>query len=574
MTPRTPISHLLTLALIVALGVVLLWPIYSVVREGFIDEGQWSLYWFEQVFDADTGYRSHLLNSLWLALAVTLLCLALSVPLALIAESFRFYGKPVWLSLLLVPLILPPFVGALGLKGLLARQGGINLLLVEWGLLAPDQTIDWLAYPFWSVVALETLSLYPIAFLNVQAALANNPPAMSEAARNLGAGPWRRFRRITLPLMRPGLFAGGTIVFIWTFTEIGTPLMVGYRDLAAVQVFDMLQTTAPAGDAYALVVVLLAMSVVAYAAGKLVLGRSSGQMAVKATVVSEPQPLGPLGSLLASLPFAIVFLLAIVPHVGVVLYSVAGRGLIDFDPEHMTLQHHQALLRFELSTGSTGGQAALSVVNSFKLSLLATALDLLLGFAIAYLVVRRRSWLTGVLDNLAMLPLAVPGLVLAFGYFALTQGNSPVAFLNPINNDPTPLLVIAYAVRRLPFIVRSCASGLEQTSVALEEAAENLGAGRLRVMWSVVVPLLAANLIAGSLLVFSRSMLEVSDSLILAFDKEHYPITKAIWNLAAIPERGTEVASALGVWGMLLLIVTIAGASLALGKRLGALFRV
>lgn len=571
---RTYFSHFLTLALIALLGVVLLWPIYAVVREGFLDQGQWSLYWFREVFHPDAGYVDGLINSLWVAGAVTVLCLVISIPLALISESFRFFGKSVWLSLLLVPLILPPFVGALGLKGLLARQGGFNLLLVQWGILAPDQTIDWLAYPFWSVVALETLSLYPITFLNIQAALANIDPAMDEAARNLGAGPWRRFWRITLPLMRPGIFAGSTIVFIWAFTEIGTPLLVGYRDLAPVQVFHMLLSTHPEGDAYALVVVLLVMSVASYAVGKLVLGRSGAAMMAKANVAAAPKTLGFSGSLLATLPFAVIFALGIIPHVGVLLYSFAGRGMIEFDWQHMTGQHHAALLDFSFDTASTGGQAALSIVNSFKYSLLATGINIVLGFGIAYLAVRRRSWLTSLLDSLAMLPLAVPGLVMAFGYFALTQGDSPVAFLNPLENDPTPLLVIAYAVRRLPFLVRSCAAGLEQTSVALEEAASNLGSGTMRTMLTVVLPLLAANLIAGSLLVFSRSMLEVSDSLILAFNKEHYPITKAIWNLAAIPQNGTETASALGVWGMVLLIVTIAGASLALGKRLGALFRV
>jgi iron(III) transport system permease protein len=110
--------------------------------------------------------------------------------------------------------------------------------------------------------------------------------------------------------------------------------------------------------------------------------------------------------------------------------------------------------------------------------------------------------------------------------------------------------------------------------VALEESAINLGAGPLRTMWKIVVPLLMANFIAGGLLVFSRSMLEVSDSLILAFDREHYPMTKAIYSLADHPEAGLQMASALGVWGMVILIVTILGASLALGKRLGALFRV
>lgn len=216
----------------------------------------------------------------------------------------------------------------------------------------------------------------------------------------------------------------------------------------------------------------------------------------------------------------------------------------------------------------------MSVVNSFKYSIIATVVDLVLGFGIAYLAVRRRSWLTTILDSLAMLPLAVPGLVMAFGYFVMTQGDSPFAFLNPLKADPTALLVIAYSARRLPFLVRSCAAGLEQTSVALEEAAVNLGAGPVRTLWQVTVPLLAANFIAGGLLVFSRSMLEVSDSLILAFDKASYPMTKAIYDLADNPNAGLQMASALGVWGMVILTVTIVGASLALGKRLGALFRV
>lgn len=567
-------SQVLALLLVLSLGLALLTPIAIVVREGFLDEGRFSLYWFREALLFEK-HRLGLYNSLRLAVAVTALCLLISIPLALISEGFRFPGKRVWLALIQVPMILPPFVGAVGLKSMLSRTGGINALLAHWGLIDAARPIDWLASPFWSCVVLEALYLYPITYLNVQAALANIDPAMEEAARNLGAGPWRRFWCITLPLMRPGIFAGATLVFVWAFTELGTPLMLGFGDVTAVQVFRMLETTNPAGDAYALVVILLGMSVLLYVLGRVVLGRRAAGMMAKATAASEPTRLGPLAGLLAALPFALVFLVAVVPHVGVVLGSFSATGMLEFSPANMTLRHHAALLHYSAGTsGTVGGLAATSIVNSLRYSLLATVVDLVLGVAIAYLVVRRRSWLTSLLDSLAMLPLAVPGLVLAFGYFAMTQGDSPFARLNPLRYDPTPLLVIAYSVRRLPFLVRSCAAGLEQTSEALEEAAVNLGAGRVRTIWTVVVPLLAANLIAGGLLVFSRSMLEVSDSLILAFDRRSYPMTKAIWDLAAIPESGMETAAALGVWGMVILIATIAGASLALGKRLGALFRV
>jgi iron(III) transport system permease protein len=574
MRRRLP-AHILTLLLLAALGLVLLAPIGAVVRAGFeSDDGHLTLDAFRWVLE-DELYRDGLWNSIALACLTTLLCLIISIPLALLAEKLNFAGKRAWLAAIQVPMILPPFVGAIGMKGLLSRNGGINLLLAHLGWIDPAQPIDWLAYPFWSCVVLEALYLYPITFLNVQAALANIDPALDEAAANLGAGLWRRLGRVTLPLMRPGVFAGATIVFIWAFTELGTPLMVGYRQVTAVQIFDDLQTTSPSREAYALVTVLLGVSILLYLVGKLVLGRPTTGMMAKATVAAQPRRLGLGGTLLVTLPFAVVFLVAVLPHVAVILGSVTRTGIIELAPDKLTMQFHTQILHDVAAIGQPGrGLAAVSVVNSLKYSLISTSVDLVLGFAIAYLIVRRRSWLTPVLDSLSMLPLAVPGLVMAFGYFVLTQGDSPFAALNPLKSDPTTLLVIAYAVRRLPFQVRSCAAGLEQTSVALEEAAVNLGAGPVRTLARVTVPLLTANFIAGGMLVFSRSMLEVSDSLILAFDKDTYPLTKAIYDLANNPNAGLQMASALGVWGMVILTVTIVGASLMLGKRLRALFRV
>lgn len=568
------LPDLLAIALIGLLGVGLLWPIAAVVQGAFVEGERWTLVWFQDLLDQPL-LSTNLTNSLLLAVYSTLACLLISVPLALLADRFSFAGKGLLTALILVPMILPPFVGALGLKAMLSRNGGLNELLIWLGLIDAQNPIDFLASPFWACVILEALGLYPIAFLNIQAALANINPALDEAARNLGAGAWKRFWRITLPMMRPGLFAGGTLVFIWTFTEIGTPLIVGFKELAAVQVFDELTTQAPAGDTYALVILLLAASVAFYFVGKLLLGRSTASGAPKATVSTRAAHLRGVRGMLAAAPFVMVFSLAVLPHVGVLLLSVSSTGMLEWSPQRMTWQHHQALLFDSQGLATPGGLARASIVNSLHYSALATGATVVLGFAIAYLAVRRRSVLTSVLDSLSMLPLAVPGLVLAFGYFAMTQGESSwFKALDPLRNSPLPLLVIAYTVRRLPFMVRSCSAGLEQTSIALEEAAINLGASRWWTLWRIVAPLLAANFIAGSLLVFSRSMLEVSDSLLLAFDRDTYPLTKAIWSLAAIPANGVETAAALGVWGMGILVCTLLGSSLLLGRKLGALFRV
>ena len=181
-----------------------------------------------------------------------------------------------------------------------------------------------------------------------------------------------------------------------------------------------------------------------------------------------------------------------------------------------------------------------------------------------------------------MLPLAVPGLVMAFGYVAMTlawpfgKGDPMQGVIDVVGADPNPmlLLVIAYAVRRLPYVVRSTVAGLEQTSGELEEAALNLGAGRIRAIRTIILPLIVANLLAGALLAFSFAMLEVSDCLILAQREGDFPITKAIYVLFERLGDGAYIASAMGVWAMALLAVTLVGASVLIGKKMGAIFRV
>jgi iron(III) transport system permease protein len=197
------------------------------------------------------------------------------------------------------------------------------------------------------------------------------------------------------------------------------------------------------------------------------------------------------------------------------------------------------------------------------------------GLAIAYLVVRRPGWLSSTLDGLAMLPLALPGLVLAFGY--LTCYNKwnlwgLEEWLNPGKN-PTFLLIVAYTVRRLPYLTRAAMAGMQQIAPVMEEAAENLGASRWRVMRTVTIPLLAGNLTAGAILTFSFALLEVSDSLMLAQQEKYFPITRAIFGFWLRPDDGPYIASAMGVFGMAILGLSLIAASVVLGKKMGELFR-
>jgi iron(III) transport system permease protein len=558
--------------LVGVLAATLLYPIALTIRGGFASDpatGEgFTLEHLANVF-RDPVLTTALLNSLKLALTTTTLTVLIALPLAVLSARYTYPLKGLWSAVVLVPLILPPFVGAIGARAILGRTGALNALLgTQWDILGTAK--------FWGVVALQSLALYPIVYLNATASLANLDPALDEAAENLGAGGWRRLLAITLPLIRPGVFAGATIVFIWSFTELGTPLMFDYYAVAPVQIFYGLKEVENSATPYALTLVLLTMAIGMYAIGKFFLGGRAYAMYSKASRAGGEKRLTGFAGGLAAAAFALVTFLAIMPHLGVLFTSVAAPGSWYHTvlPAAFTGEHYQTALTAPDSFGS--------IVNSIRYAAAAVIVDLLLGILIAYVIVRTNVRGRTLLDSLCMLPLAVPGLVLAFGFVAVSLRwpfgkNGPlgewVSVLGAAPN-PIPLLVIAYAVRRLPYIVRSTVAGLEQTSGELEEAAVNLGASRFTAVRRVIVPLIMANLIAGSLLVFSFSMLEVSDSLILAQQSHHYPITRAIFAFMERLGDGPYIASAMGAWGMALLAVTLVGASAILGKRMGSIFRV
>lgn len=557
---------LLFVAMSVFFACFFLMPVWSTVKVAFVStDGNFTLDYVFEVF-RNPIYREGLFNSFLIAFWSTAGCLLLALPLSVLFWRHEFPGKSVLSSLLLLPMILPPFVGAIGVRAMLGQAGAVNSLLISLGYMSPDQPMDWLGSgQMAGVIIMNVLHLYPILFLNISAALSNLDPALEEAAANLGCPPWDRFKRITLPLITPGVFAGGAIVFIWAFTELGVPLVFDYTRVTSVQIFNSIKDLSDNPFPYALVSVMLVFTVLLYGLSKLLFERSYASGGGRATTARQTIELSFEMRVVCSAGVLFCILLAIFPHIGVILLSFSTDWYRTVLPESFTLTHFHSALSHDLTLKA--------VANSLKYASLATLLDLGLGFAIAYVNVRSNIRGRHLLDAMAMLPLAVPGLVLAFGYLAMAREGQPFHWLM-IGEDPVLLLVIAYSVRRLPFVVRSVTAGLQQVSHTLEEAAQNLGATPQRTLSRITLPLVMPNLIAGGLLAFSFAMLEVSDSMILAQQSSHYPITKAIYSLMGALGDGPYIASALGVWSMVFLGVTLLGAGVLLGKKLGTLFRL
>jgi iron(III) transport system permease protein len=251
--------------------------------------------------------------------------------------------------------------------------------------------------------------------------------------------------------------------------------------------------------------------------------------------------------------------------VGVIVGSFAERWFFTILPTEISTQYYA-----DVFTNATNARF---VTNSLLYSGLSAFLDLGLGLVIAHLLAREIFPGKSFLDALAMLPLALPGLVLAFALLMSFNLHGCWSWINPRTN-PTFLLVISYSLRRLPYIVRAAYAGYQQTSISLEEASYNLGAGRWRTFRRITLPLIAPSLIAGTILTFCFAMLEVSDSLILAMEARFAPITRGIYEIMGRPSPDSAaLACALGVLAMGLLGGGLLLGSRLMGQRLGGFFR-
>jgi iron(III) transport system permease protein len=510
-------------------------------------------------------HQEALLNSLGIGAVATLIAAVLATPLAWIAARHRFPGQSLAEGLVLAPLILPPFVGALGFTQVVGQYGALNAFLGWLGWVEPGAGPDWLGdYRFLAVCLLEGLGLFPILYLSLSNALSRMDPGLVEAARVAGAGVWTAWWRVSFPLLRPAFLAGGTVVFVAAFTDLGTPLLLGYERCLPVLILNGLMELETSRMPLALAVIMLVVAGGLYVTARWLFARRI-DAASRGVARSETRPLVGWRAVAAWAPFAGVAALAVFPHGAVALLAVSGDWYGTVLPASMTLRHLEDALGHPLVVPG--------ILNSLGYAAGATLLALALGGFIAWTGARWRPRGWQILDGLAMVPLAVPGIIMAAGYLAMTQAFPWLkSWLDPFT-DPTLILVIAYAVRRLPLVVRAASAGLEQSPPALEEAAAACGAPPWRRIVAITVPLIAGSLAAGAVLTFSFAMLEVSDSLILAQGRDYWPVTRVLFELVGLLGPGPFLACALGLWAMAFLAAALACAAALARRRVGDLFR-
>lgn len=532
----TPGQIALALAIAAFLLLFLGLPVATVLYVAFTEKGtsNFTLVNFYDFFRTELFMRS-LWNSFYVAAMSVVWASVFALPLAYLTTRFVFRGAALVQTLGFLPLIMPPFVGAVAMQLFFGRNGSINLLLDDWfgfkiGFMEGLN----------GVIFVQSVHYFPFILINLSAALRNIDRAMEEAAQNLGSSGFRLFRRIVFPLALPGYLAGASLVFVKVFDDLATPLLLNVKDMLAPQAYLRVTSIGIADPmGYVISVVLIVASVVAmWLSARALRGRDYATTQRGGGGLAR-RKMTPFEAVLGYGVVILILALVLAPHLGLLLLSFATIWSFSPLPDGFTTAHYARVF----------GESSLYIKNTLIYATLAGGIDIVLGVAIAYLVLRTkligREWL----DWGATAALAIPGVVLGIGYLR--------TFYGVTLPDGTPLaslwitIVLALAIRRLPYALRACYAALQQISVSLEEAAENLGATKSRTVRRIVVPLMAGGILAGFVTSFSTAAVELSATLMLVQSNSDAPLAYGLYVFMQ-SAAGRGPGAALGVVAVIL----------------------
>jgi iron(III) transport system permease protein len=514
-------------------------PVARVFITAFLDgDNSFTLGHFSAFFSQDL-MRESFMNSLYVAVMSAIFAALIAVPLAYFTVRFDFRGALLIQTLGVLPLIMPPFVGAVALQLIFGRSGTLNLLLNDaFGFTLP------IMEGLNGVIFVEAIHYFPFILMNLTVALRNIDGAMEEAAMNLGCKGWRLFWRVIFPLGLPGFVAGASLVFVKVFDDLGTPLVMGQTNMLAPQAYLRITQVGledPMG--YVISVLMIVFSIGAMVISARALKGRDFSTLQKGGASIQRRQLSPAESALAYLWIGVILLITLSPHLGVLLLSFAKVWSFSPLPDAYTLEHYVTV--FQDASGM--------IQNTLLYCGLAAGLDVLLGVTIAYLILRTqlpaRQWL----DWIATASLAVPGIVLAIGYLRMFKGVT-VPGTDVLLTGTWVAIMLAYAVRRLPYALRSCMAALQQVHISLEEAAESVGANKIRSIRRVLLPLMTGGILAGFVTSFITAAVELSATIMLVSADSQAPMSYGIYlYMQSVAGRGP--GAALGVLAILVVAI-------------------
>ena len=489
-----PVDGWTSVALLLTGGYLFLvvWPLVTVLFASVTNGDGFSLDGFATFFSSRLYYGT-LLNSLMVTICVTALAFVIAFPLAYFMTMFHIPGNRTIQVLILASMMSPPFIGAYSWILLLGNNGLITRWFKDLGLEVPS------IYGFTGIVLVLTLQLVPLIFTYLMGAWRTIDVSLLEAAESMGMTGWRRALKVITPLLLPTILGGSLLVFVRAFADFGTPMLIGqgFRTIPVLIYSSFVgEVSVDRSFAAAVAVIVIALTLGVFLVQKFIVDRRTFSMTAMRAI--EP---GRLAGWKGWGVYAYVYgflVLALAPLVVVVVSSfrntLYGQFVDGFSfRNYLTAQRD--IFRY--------------VTNTFSIGITALVLLVIVAVLVSYLTVRRKGPLTGALDTMTMIPYVVPGLII--GIALITAFSQPPLVLT----GTFAVMVLALAIRRLPYSVRSTTALMYQFSPSIEEAATSLGASRIRTLVQVIVPALTPGIVSGAVLSWVTIITELSTTLFL-----------------------------------------------------------
>lgn len=497
MKKKLTVWNVLSLLILSAFALFVMYPLFLILYKSGIngDTGAFTIDNFAHFF-AKKFYWGTMINSLKVTVVSTVLSAVVGLPLAYLMRSVKIRGGSILNILIVISYLSPPFIGAYAWIQMLGRNGVVthfinDLFGIHYGGV----------YGFAGIVLVFTLQSFPLVYIYVSGALKNLDNSLNEAAESLGCSRMGRIWKIIVPLVMPTLLASSMLVFMRVFADFGTPMLIGegYQTLP-VLIYNQFMGEVSGDDGFAAAIccIVIGLTIVMFFVQRFLATRNTYAMTALKPMVAEKAK--GLRNILAHLAVYLTVGLAVLPQFVVIYTSFLATNGGQVFTGGFALQSYEATLFAKDND---------VIWHTYFLGLCAIAIVLVVGVLIAYLSMRKKNALNSVLDVVTMFPFIIPGSVLGIA-FVFAFNKSPV-----ILTGTALIMIISFAVRRMPYTVRSSAAVLGNISPSIEEAAVSLGASEMTTFRKITIPMMAPGVLSGAIMSWVTIISELSSSIIL-----------------------------------------------------------
>ena len=497
MKKKLTVWNVLSLLILSAFALFVMYPLFLILYKSGIngDPGAFTIDNFAHFF-AKKFYWGTMINSLKVTVVSTVLSAVVGLPLAYLMRSVKIRGGSFLNILIVISYLSPPFIGAYAWIQMLGRNGVVthfinDLFGIHYGGV----------YGFAGIVLVFTLQSFPLVYIYVSGALKNLDNSLNEAAESLGCSRMGRIWKIIVPLVMPTLLASSMLVFMRVFADFGTPMLIGegYQTLP-VLIYNQFMGEVSGDDGFAAAIccIVIGLTIVMFFVQRFLATRNTYAMTALKPMVAEKAK--GLRNILVHLAVYLTVGLAVLPQFVVIYTSFLATNGGQVFTGGFALQSYEATLFAKDND---------VIWHTYFLGLCAIAIVLVVGVLIAYLSMRKKNALNSVLDVVTMFPFIIPGSVLGIA-FVFAFNKSPV-----ILTGTALIMIISFAVRRMPYTVRSSAAVLGNISPSIEEAAVSLGASEMTTFRKITIPMMAPGVLSGAIMSWVTIISELSSSIIL-----------------------------------------------------------